>query len=87
MRPLGTTLERTLNRFPTLNVYNKLDVFHFITLKHALSSCVRKTGGHIQTILLNTGVMFLAQGRRGGYTCSICQIKKTDPNKQAVNNS
>lgn len=26
--------------------------------------------------LLNTGILFLAQGRKGGNPCSICQVSK-----------
>lgn len=45
----------------SLNVYNGLKL-HFLTLKHA-SLCVKTLRGHVQKkILLNTGVMFLAQG-------------------------
>ena len=78
MWPLEATLDRPLNKISqSLNIYNGLDVLHFVTLKHA-TTCVKKnrTGQKKKKILLNTGILFLAQGRKGGNPCSICQVSK-----------
>lgn len=73
----GNTWERTVNTDSVFECVQRTQCITFQDFKTRIIMREKTERRHIQKkILLNTGVVFLAQGRRGGYACSFCQIPR-----------